>query len=56
MRHLIQTLARDESGQDLTEYVLLIVIIALAVGTALVALRDEILSLFNDAATEVQSY
>jgi Flp pilus assembly pilin Flp len=53
---LIQTLARDESGQDLTEHVLPLVIIALAVGTAIVAFRDEIIRLFNDASTEVQSY
>ena len=56
MRALMNALWQDESGQDLTEYVLLLVIIALGVTVAVVALKDEIETVFNDAATELQSY
>jgi Flp pilus assembly pilin Flp len=56
MSKLLSALWRDESGQDLTEYVLLIVIIALGVTVAIVALRDELINVFNEASTELQSY
>lgn len=56
MRALLNALWADESGQDLTEYVLLVVIIALGVTVAVVALRDEISTVFNNAATTLSSY
>ena len=56
MSKLLNAIWRDESGQDLTEYVLLVVIIALGVTVAIVALRDQISQVFNDASTELQSY
>ncbi len=40
---------RDDAGQDLTEYVMLVVIIALGVTLAVVALRDELISVFFQA-------
>lgn len=42
MENFIHTLWADESGQDLTEYVLLIVIIALGAVTAMGLFKDEI--------------
>jgi Flp pilus assembly pilin Flp len=43
----------DESGQDLTEYVLLIVLISLAATAALTALGGAVSTGFQDAAAEV---
>ena len=56
MTKFLNALWQDESGQDLTEYVLLIVIIALGVTLAIVALRDEIINVFTRAGTELSSY
>jgi len=56
MSNFIKTLARDDHGQDLVEYALLIVIIMMAVGLAAVAFREEIVNLFTRSATEVSSY
>ena len=56
MSKFIKALARDDHGQDLVEYALLLVIIMMAVGLAIVAFRDEIVNLFNKSATEVSSY
>ncbi|MEZ4415819.1 MAG: Flp family type IVb pilin [Gemmatimonadota bacterium] len=55
MPALLNALWRDESGQDLTEYVLLIVIIALGVTAAIIVLRDQISAVFNNAATALQN-
>ena len=55
MPALLNALWRDESGQDLTEYVLLIVIIALGVTAAIIVLRDQISQVFDDAAAELQN-
>ena len=56
MRALLNALWADESGQDLTEYVLLVVIIALGVTVAVVALRDEISAVFNQAVSTLKAY
>ena len=47
MKRFLGNRWRRESGQDLTEYVALVVIIALGVTLAVVALREEILSVFQ---------
>jgi len=52
----MNTLWQDEAGQDLTEYVLLVVIIALGVTVAVAALRDEIANVFNRAVTTLQGF
>ena len=56
MRQFLDTLWCDESGQDLTEWVLLIVIIALSVTLAIVALREELLNVFSRSRTGVSNY
>lgn len=48
---LLHTLWLDESGQDLVEYVLLLLIVGAAVGVAIAAFRDEISGLFGTAST-----
>ena len=51
MREFLDALWSDDSGQDLTEYVLLIVIIALGVTLAAIALREEIINVFRPGST-----
>ena len=50
MQALIQTLWRDDSGQDTTEYVLLVLLVALAVTAGMIVLATNINSAFQDAA------
>jgi pilus assembly protein Flp/PilA len=45
----------EEKGQGMTEYGLVLGLIAVAVVTTLVALRTEIIKIFNDALTTVKS-
>jgi Flp pilus assembly pilin Flp len=49
MRKLMARFLRDEEGQDLVEYVLLISLIALAVAAAFPAVRDAMLAIFGRA-------
>ena len=50
MRNLITRLLRDDEGQDLVEYVLLISLIALAVATAFPPVRDAIIGVFDNVS------
>jgi pilus assembly protein Flp/PilA len=45
----------EEKGQGMTEYGLVLGLIAVAVVGTLVALRTEIIKIFNDALTTVKS-
>jgi Flp pilus assembly pilin Flp len=51
MKNFLTTLWTDESGQDLAEYVLLLVLIAIVVAAAIIAFRGAIINGF-EAATE----
>lgn len=53
---LLQTLWSDESGQDLVEYVILLLIVATTVGIAIVAFQGEVSGLFDSATNEIQKY
>jgi pilus assembly protein Flp/PilA len=44
----LRTFARDEHGQGLVEYALIIAVIAVAVIVAMVFLRDQISNIFSD--------
>lgn len=48
MKNLVGRLVKEEEGQALTEYGLLVGLIAIGVVTAMIALRDEISEVFND--------
>jgi len=50
---LIQKTVRDEKGQDLAEYALLLVFIAVACIVGVTALGDRILAIFNDLAGSI---
>jgi Flp pilus assembly pilin Flp len=51
MLQVITRLWKDESGQDATEYVLLVVLIALAITAGMTALATGINGAFGNAAT-----
>jgi Flp pilus assembly pilin Flp len=51
MNRLARALWDDARGQDLVEYVLIIVFIALGVAAALIALRGSIVGVFNRTAS-----
>lgn len=49
----LRTLWQDESGQDLTEYALLIVLVALAAVASMKALARAISTVYSNAATNL---
>jgi pilus assembly protein Flp/PilA len=55
MKNFMARLWKEEEGQDLTEYALLVVLIALVTVTALRGLATAIDSAFNTAATGLTS-
>jgi pilus assembly protein Flp/PilA len=55
LQYLLTYLPMDEEGQDLVEYALIIVLIAIAVVLALGLLGDEIGFVFDDIVTELQN-
>jgi len=55
MRALFQKLWTDESGQDATEYVLLVVLIALAVTAGMTALATGINTGFTNASNTLNT-
>jgi Flp pilus assembly pilin Flp len=48
-------LAKDEQGANLVEYILLVALIALAVIAAVVFLRGQVSSKFNEAGSKLSS-
>ena len=48
---LIKALWNDEQGASMAEYALLMALIAVATIGAITALRDQIVTIFNDATT-----
>jgi pilus assembly protein Flp/PilA len=55
MRVLLTRLWQDESGQDLTEYALLVVLIALAAVASMKALATAISNVYSTAAANLTS-
>jgi len=55
MAHLMTALWDDQAGQDLVEYVLIIVLIALGVAVALISLRGAITGAFNNASSTLNT-
>ena len=53
MRERLRMLWQDESGQDLTEYALLIVLVALAAVASMKALARAISTAYSNAATNL---
>ncbi|MGH9773576.1 MAG: Flp family type IVb pilin [Candidatus Acidiferrales bacterium] len=53
MRNLLVRLWQEESGQDLTEYALLVVLISLAAIAAMKNLATAIGTVFNTASTNL---
>ena len=55
MKQFLHRLWRDESGQDATEYVLLVVLIALAITAGMTVLATGINGAFANAASQLNS-
>ena len=53
MQALLKTLWRDDSGQDTTEYVLLVLLVALAVTAGMLVLATSINGAFESAAAKL---
>ena len=53
MKDLLFRLWREEEGQDLTEYALLLVLIALAVAAVLPAFATALINVFNNASANL---
>ena len=53
MQKFFNALWNDESGQDATEYVLLVVLIALAITAGMTVLATGINGAFNNASTSL---
>jgi pilus assembly protein Flp/PilA len=51
MKHLLKRLWQEEDGQDLTEYALLVVLIALAAITAIKNLAGALVAAFGSVTT-----
>ncbi len=51
MQALFKTLWRDDSGQDTTEYVLLVLLVALAVTAGMMLLATDINESFGEAGS-----
>lgn len=55
MKELMLTFWRNESGQDMAEYALLLALIALALIVAVVAFRGAIMDRFNEATDQLNA-
>ncbi len=55
MKRLLSRLWRDEAGQDLTEYALLLVLIALAAIVSMQTLANTINNVFSNAAVNLST-
>jgi pilus assembly protein Flp/PilA len=53
MKETLMRLWREEAGQDLTEYALLMVLVALAAVTTMGTLANAIKNVFSNAATNL---
>ena len=53
MKHLLKRLWKEEKGQDLTEYALLLVLLSLAAVTMLGTLAGAINNVFSNAASNL---
>lgn len=53
MNNLVLRLSREEEGQDLTEYALLLVLIALAVAAVLPFFAGALNNVFNNATSNL---
>ena len=56
MRNLLKRLWQDEEGQDLVEYALLLVLIALVAATTVQNLGTAVQSVYANASTALSTY
>lgn len=51
MRNFFRKLLRDESGQGMTEYALILALVAIGAIVAMTALRDQIVAVFQSVSS-----
>ncbi len=51
----MKNLFREEEGQGMVEYALIIAVVAIVVVAALVTMRDQLSAIFNSIATTLQN-
>lgn len=56
MKELFTSFWKDESGQGLTEYALIIALVSIALILVLIAFRDEIGRVFNDIRSTLSGH
>lgn len=56
MQNLLKRLWQDEKGQDLVEYALLLILIALVAATTVQSLGTAVQSVFANASTALSTY
>ncbi len=56
MRRLLSRLLRETTGQNMTEYALLLVLIALAVAAMLPVFANTLAGVFHDKAEEIECH
>ena len=56
LRNFFANLKLDKKGQDLTEYALLVALIAIVVMVAIIFFGEEVSGFFSDLATEVATW
>lgn len=55
VKNLMLALWKDESGQDMAEYALLLVLIAVVVTAAVILFRGAIINGFNEATAQLNA-
>jgi Flp pilus assembly pilin Flp len=55
VKNLLQKIHQDESGQALSEYALLIALIAIVATAAVISLREEIIRAFEDLSNNLRA-
>jgi len=56
LRKFFTNLTLDKKGQDLTEYALLVALIAIVVMVAIIFFGEEVSGFFSDLATEIATW
>ncbi len=56
MNLLSKVMPKSQKGQDITEYALLVALIAIAVVAAIIFFGDEVSSFFSDLGASVQGW
>jgi len=51
----LRSLRRDDRGQGMSEYIIIVILVAVVLIAIVVAFRDKIASKFNDAGDQIEN-